>query len=104
MIKTVGVIATKLEDANEFLNNLIGEMPYKNVKTVKKIQNNIYCELTDGTIYKTVASNDSARGHRFTDLYLQKGLDQCFVDYIAMPFLISHDDGSDPTITWFYLR
>jgi hypothetical protein len=101
MIKTVGVIAIKLETASKFLHDLIGEMPYKNIKNIIDRQNNCYAELVDGTIYKTVPSNDSARGHRFTDLYLQHGLDQEFINYIAMPFLIAHDDGSEPTVTYF---
>jgi len=101
MIKTVGIIAIKLKTANNFLHNLIGEMPYKNIKNVINHGDNCYVELIDGTIYKTIPSNDGARGHRFTDLYLQNGLDKKFINCIAMPFLISHDDGSDPTITYF---
>lgn len=101
MRKTVGIISIKPETAKEFFNNLIGEMKYKNIKNVIIRNNDCYAELTDGTVYKTVPSSDSARGHRFTDLYLQNGLDREFIDCIAMPFLMPHDDGSDPAVMYF---
>lgn len=101
MIKTIGIIAIKREDANKYLENLVGEMKYKDINNLVKSSHNYQVELSDGTRYLSLPCNNFARGHKFTDLYIQCGVEQEFIDCVALPSLMPHDDGSDPTITYF---
>jgi hypothetical protein len=100
MNKIIGIMAKTKERGIQFLDDLIGEMKFKDVKNYVRNINKCEVELSNGTTYKVVPGNVSSRGYKFTDLYLDKDLDQEFINCIALPSLITWGD-NEPTITYF---
>jgi hypothetical protein len=98
----IGIIAKNISVANEVFDKLIGEIKYKDVSRVSKTKGAKWeAVLKDGTLYRVTTHDDTARGHRFTDLYIQKGIDELSLQRVVYPWLINHEDGSNPTIIWF---
>lgn len=100
-MKKVGIVAIDIKTAKEYFNNIIGEIKYKDIKTIIKNFNKYFAELIDGTIYEVIPASEVARGYKFTDLYIQKGIDKKLIASVILPMLYRHDDGSESTITYF---
>jgi len=101
MEKTVGIIAKNIRTANNFLNDFVGELPYKSVQSLYNRNGKACAELMDGTTYRVIAADQTLRGQRLSDVYIQEGVDQNFIDSVIFPFLVAHDDKSEPSITYF---
>ena len=101
MKKTVAIFSKNLRTSLAFFEELIGNMLYRDIVRISKNPGRCYVETVDETIYKVVPANVAVRGSRFTDAYILEGVEQAFIDGVIMPSLVPHDDGSEPTITYF---
>jgi len=104
--RSVGIFAKTSQDGEVFFDKIIGEMLYKDVakvnkKKVNKRQLICHAELVNGMTYDTVSIDESSCGRRFTDVYIQKGIDQSFINCVIMPFLFHYDNLPEPTATYF---
>jgi len=100
MKKTIGIFAKHIRIASRFLDEIIGEMLYKNVSKVIKTNHRHEVELSDGTIYKAILTNESSRGIRLTDACVHKDVEAIYVTNVIMPFILA-DDESESRITFF---
>lgn len=98
----VGIIASRTEIARRFFDELIGNMRYKDVQSVIRQPHLFYARLTDETEYFVLSTIESARGRRFSDLYIQDG-DWLSVDNFEVLLMttVAHTDGSAPSIDYF---
>jgi hypothetical protein len=83
------VFATTREKAITFLEKLIGEIRYKDIKHIWKSdkQGELEVELKDGTTYKVVSASDNSRGYRCDKAYVEKSVDKEIIDCIIKPIL-----------------
>lgn len=95
------IFAKTTERGKEFLEELVGEMKYKDVLRVVKNINDMYAELKNGTIYKVVSASDSSRGYKCNKAYVQYGIGKHFIDNIIRPMLILSDLPEDEQIEQF---
>jgi len=101
MKRTVGIFAKNIRAASIFLDEIIGEMLYKNVSRVSKTSYIHEVELADGTVYRVIRADQSARGLRLDDVYIHRDVENDFISNIVMPSLLNGDDGSKSKIKFF---
>ncbi len=58
--------------------------------------------LDNGSTYRLLPDNVICKGHRFTDLYIQNGVNENFVKDIASSWLVLHRDATEPTLNYDY--
>lgn len=83
------IFATTKEKAMIFLESLIGEIKYKDIKSIYKnaTQYDMWVELKDGNTYKVVSASDSSRGYRCGKAYVDKSIDQNIINCVIKPRL-----------------
>jgi len=97
MKRYVGIFGKDKQDADNFLDSL----ELQNVKEVIKnvIIHRVYLE--DGSMFESFKAGFYAKGHKFTDVYIQNKIGKDIIYDIIIPTLILHDDGTDPSINYF---
>jgi hypothetical protein len=95
------VFAKTREKGIAFLEYLVGEMKYKDIKHVRKSKQEMEVELTDGTIYQVVSASDNSRGYRCQKAYVQRSIDYEILDNIIYPCLIISDLPKEERIEFF---
>lgn len=98
-MKRIGIFGESFDDAYKLLYEIINNTKYGEVKNF--YQQRGMAELINGDTYRCIGSKYAACGTRFTDVVIQKGLDDYYISTVVYPSLVAHDDGSDPTIQWF---
>ena len=101
MEKTIGIIAEDIRIAARFLDEIIGEMLYKNVSRVSKANYIHEVELADGTIYKIIKADETIRGLRLDDVYIHEDVENEFISNMIMPSLLRGNDKLNSKIKFF---
>lgn len=95
------VFAKNIQKGINFLDNLIGELKYKEVKNVIKDKNGMFVELHNGETYKVVLATLCSRGHRCDKAYIEKGIDEEILNKVIYPCLSHCKIPTDMQIIWF---
>ena len=61
------IFTTDRSKGMNYFDKIIEEVPYKNIKRVRKNSNDIFAELSDGTTYEVRSASDNARGYKCED-------------------------------------
>jgi hypothetical protein len=94
------VFEKKKGTGRKFFNSLIDNIKFKDVEYFRDDML-VYMCLKDGTEYKLVIANETSRGHRCTDVYIQNGIEKNIIDCVILPTCYPHKNSSDPSITYF---
>ena len=76
-MKRIGIFGENFDDAYKLLYRIIYDTKYGEVKNF--YQQRGMAELTNGDTYRCVGSKYAACGTRFTDVIIQKGLDDSYI-------------------------
>lgn len=85
-MKTV-IVGKSFQSAIKYFDELIGELKFKDIKTVRRSLNDYYAELTDGDTYQIIRASDSSRGYKVDKAYVQYGVDHSFIENILIYIL-----------------
>ena len=102
-INTIAFFGVTKQDSYNRAKKYLMKLTYGDVRYVRDQPriNTLYADLTDGTRIMNLSSDISSLGHRYTDLVIQKGIDQDIVNTIIRPMLIDHENGDPYTIEWY---
>lgn len=99
-MKQIGIFGENFKDAYNLLHKIIYDKKYGEVESFFKQRGT--AKLTNGDTYRCIGSKYAACGTRFTDVIIQNGLDNRYIESIVYPSLVKHEDDSDPTVRYFY--
>jgi len=101
MSKKILIFGKTRRDATVFLENLIGEMKYKDIHRFKKSVNETFAELKDGTTYQFVPASQSSRGYKCDKVYIERRTDKEIIDNVIVPMLICSKLPKEDQIEYF---
>lgn len=84
-----------------FLEILIGDFKFKEIKSTRINSCDYLVELKDGTIYQVVSASDGSRGHKCNQAYVDRNIDTEIVDNVIKPCLYVSKLPYDEQIIWF---
>jgi len=79
------VFATTLEKAIKHLDEMIGEFKYKEIKVVKRFDNELKVELVNGDTYWVVPATDGCNGHRCDRVFIDNTIGLDFINQTIKP-------------------
>ena len=82
-----------------FLENLIGEMKYKEIKQVKRNSHDFLVELANGDIYQVVSASQNSRGHKCDKAYVDRSVDLEILNCVIKPAILHSE--ADEQIIYF---
>jgi len=88
MFNNIIIFATHLETGYKFLDNIVGEIKYKNIAKISKGKMEYCVELKDGTCYHVVKASDSAMGYKCNKAYVENGTSEEIINCVIRPTLI----------------
>lgn len=97
----VAVFGITFQSGKRFFDELIDRLNISEIISLVENHNRCECQTVNGTIYRLLPSSETARGHRYTDVYIQNGIDIDIIHSVILPSLWIHEDGSDPTVTYY---
>lgn len=95
------VFAVTRKKGINFLENLIGEMKYKEIKSIRKSNLDMIVELYDGTLYQVVSASDNSRGHKCNKAYVDTFINSEIMDCVIKPCLLWSDLPEEEQIIYF---
>ena len=96
----IAVFGKTIKDGTIKLNEIIGEMKYKDVKYFKE-QPNAKAILRDGTIYKVLPAGENVRGHKFNRAIISHNVDdETFYTWIV-PCFYPYPNNYQDVIEWY---
>jgi hypothetical protein len=99
MGRRIGIIGKTTSSADRFLTWFIHET---NPKDISRIRLKPYkLEMINGDEYRVVPANNSSRGHRFQQLFIEVGADRDFINCVALPSLVSYNAKSEDAAIYF---
>jgi len=99
-MKKIGIFGETFKDAYNLLHKIVYDKKYGEVENFFKQRGT--AKLTNGDTYMCIGSKYAACGTRFTDVIIQNGLEDYYVKSVVYPSLVAHEDGTDPTVQYFY--
>lgn len=95
----IAIFAIDTESARKYLENLIGEMKWKEVEYFM-IRPICEAKLRNGDKYRVFRCDDSMRGHKFTKAFVSTSVSKEFVDWRIIPSMYT-TDGNEEEIVYF---
>jgi len=103
MIKQVAIVG-QTRDRGQLFLDWFTETRKNDVKTICKNINRSEIILNNGDLYRNIPANDSSRGCRFHQVFIEMGTNQDVVNYIVRPFLMEHDNvNEEDMIIYFFI-
>ncbi len=99
MEKVIAILGKTIDQGNQKLKEIIGEMKYKNVKCLK-YGSKLEAELQDGTIYKVLPANEGIRGYKFNKAIISELIDKNILDNLVYPCML-YADNLEESIEWY---
>lgn len=81
------VFGNTIGRARNKLDEILGELKYKEVKQVKKSKSGYTIELNDGTFYRTVSASNNARGYKCEKAFIDYNIDIEIIQNVIEPCL-----------------
>jgi hypothetical protein len=78
---SVAVFGKTKNDAEKFLTQLVNNMKFGDVESVKQ-RSMMEVDLKDGSKYMALSANDFSRGFRYSKAYVQRGIDSLFFESV----------------------
>jgi hypothetical protein len=89
----IGIFGKNTAEAKEFLENIVGEMKYKEVKNVIKFPPSGYeVNLINGTTYRVLVAGDVVRGHKIDKAYVSRNVSVDFINRVLIGLFLGDVD------------
>ena len=95
------VFATTIEKANEYLNGMISEFKYKEIKIIQRNENEFKVEMVNGDTYRVVPATDGCNGHRCDRVFVDSAISLDFLNQTIKPHLCSSRLPKEEQIVYF---
>lgn len=97
------VYGSTKEIANYKLEELLSNMKYGDVLNIMKSCNQFVVTLKNGDVYKSVAANDTARGHKWQYAYIDGNISAEALDCVVLPSFVASNinDKLIDYVTWY---
>lgn len=83
----IGIYYKNRKWAENLFKKIIDDLPKEIIKIDITSKYNLYIELKDETHIRFVSVDNSARGYRFTKMFLEPGINKEYYDCIIRPYL-----------------
>ena len=65
--------------------SILEEIPKEQIKEIRKTSFSVVVDFINGDTLRTATANESSRGIRFEEVYIDRLIDQDIVDFIIFP-------------------
>ena len=100
MEKVIAIFGKTMDQGNQKLKEIIGEMKYKDVEYLK-FGSRLEAKLTDGTIYRVLPAFDTVRGNRFNKAIISNLIEQRIIDDLILPCMYLYCDSVENSVEWY---
>ena len=88
----IGIFGQTMKEGKSFLDDVIGNMKYKDVEYFIRYPYSYEAKIKDGTIYRVLTAGDPVRGHRIDKAIISKDLSIEFMTTILPALFIGDID------------
>jgi hypothetical protein len=98
----IAIVATTREKGNEFFNYIVKNIRKENVLKINESSYMKLAEFNNGDSCFVIPSNDSSRGYKYDQVFIEIGTDINFVNIVVLPSLIVSNVPEEDQVIYFY--